>query len=224
MRTMRRRHGEKGFTLLEIIVVLAVIGALAAILSPVVFRYIDDANRARAAAETRTIAAAIQQMYKDTGRWPFYAVGTGQIAYVSGTDASVLSSDPDCSVAAAAAAADACLLNAPGIGSSGWVFDTAIVESIASQLRDGNPSGAGAAYSTTGARGWRGPYLDTVPDVDPWGRNYVVNIGDTSFDDQSPEVVVVLSAGVNGIIETSDDALATAGLTAGGDDIIARVK
>ena len=90
---------NKGFTLLEIIVVLAVLGALAAMLSPVVFRYIDDANRTKTQNDARVIAAAVDQMYKDTGRWPFYVVGTSKLAYTSGTDARYLTSDPDCDIA-----------------------------------------------------------------------------------------------------------------------------
>ena len=88
---------ERGFTLLEIIVVLAVLGALASMLAPVVFRYIDDANQARAQADTRTIAASIGQMYKDTGRWPYYAATTGQgpVAFAAG-DAVILTSNPAC--------------------------------------------------------------------------------------------------------------------------------
>jgi prepilin-type N-terminal cleavage/methylation domain-containing protein len=211
-------RNQKGFTLLEIIVVLAVLGALAAMLTPVVFRYVDDANRARAQNDANTIAAAINQMFRDTGRWSFYADGDAKIPYTDGTDAAFLSSDPDCDLTAAAAADDDCLENAP-TGGTGWTLDGAIVESIVDQLRS-NTRG----YTATGPRGWRGPYLNTVPDVDAWGRNYLVNIGDASFDDQTPEVVVVLSAGANGVIDTSGDALATAGLTAGGDDIIARVK
>ncbi|MBI3492938.1 MAG: prepilin-type N-terminal cleavage/methylation domain-containing protein, partial [Acidobacteria bacterium] len=78
-------RGRKGFTLLEIIVVLAVIGALAAMLAPVVFRYIDDAKKAQAQNDANTIAAAVQQMFKDTGRWAFYNNGTGKLTYTSGT-------------------------------------------------------------------------------------------------------------------------------------------
>ena len=84
---------QKGFTLLEIVVVLAVIGAQAAMLAPVVFRYIDDANRSRAQSDANVMTAAVQQMYRDTGRWPFYKTGTGALAKAAG-DADILSSNP----------------------------------------------------------------------------------------------------------------------------------
>jgi len=162
-------RGEKGFTLLEIIVVLAVIGALAAILSPVVFRYIDDANRARAQADTRTIAAAIQQMYKDTGRWAFYAAGDERPLAFASVDANILTSNNACN---GAPAAGSCDTTAPVTGSNWGTFSAIKFQSLASQLIDNDP-----VYSTSGGRAWKGPYLDAIPGLDPWGRSYLVNIG-----------------------------------------------
>lgn len=63
-------NGEKGFTLIEIVIVLGVIAALAAILVPTLMNYIEDARRARASKEVGTLAAAIAQLNKDTNRWP----------------------------------------------------------------------------------------------------------------------------------------------------------
>src|SRR5437773_439330 len=112
---MKNRTDQKGFTLLEIIVVLAVIGALAAMLAPVVFRYIDDAKRSQAQSDVNTLAGAIQQAYKDTGRWSFYKSGTGQLTYTSGTDASILTSNTACT---GAGTASACDTTAPNDGST----------------------------------------------------------------------------------------------------------
>lgn len=61
---------KRGFTLIEIVIVLGVIAALAAILVPTLMGYIEDARRARASKEVGTIAAAIAQLNKDTNRWP----------------------------------------------------------------------------------------------------------------------------------------------------------
>ena len=69
LRLKTTRSNQSGFTLLEIIVVLAVLGTLAATLAPMVFRYIDDANVTRARADASGIAAAINKMYRNTGRW-----------------------------------------------------------------------------------------------------------------------------------------------------------
>ena len=222
---------EKGFTLLEIIVVLAVLGALAAMLSPVVFRYIDDANQARAQADVRTIATAIQRMYSDTGRWAYYADGNGATAYASTTDAAYLVSGT-CLLEGTAAdnlgecitAANATLTGTPlttFLGSAaGWTqADNA--DGLTRQLVT-NEGDAGVRYNATGVgRLWKGPYTDAIPAVDAWGNPYLVNIGDAAT---SAQAVFVVSAGLNGVVETSASTDSTTNLTPGGDDIIARVK
>ena len=212
------RRGQKGFTLLEIIVVLAVIGALAAMLAPVVFRYIDDAKKAQAQADTNTIASAVQQMYKDTGRFPFYKVGTSKLTLTAGTDALVLTSNDACNFAATAA----CDTTKPDDATSLWATPLGgKTDSLAKQLILNTP-----AYATTGNRAWKGPYLDRIPALDPWARSYLVNIGnaDPNAEGSAQKWVVVLSAGPNGILETDPTLLGTANPSPGGDDIIARVK
>ena len=218
------RRGQKGFTLLEIIVVLAVIGALAAMLAPVVFRYIDDAKRAQAQSDTNTIASAIQQMYKDTGRWPFYKDGVGALK-LAATDAVVLSSNEACGAALiTTAAAD---ITAPAVGDSGMPTTTSLCDSLANQLIKNLPKFAGTPYKTDGARAWRGPYLERIPALDPWGRSYLVNIGNA---DPSAETfatqkwVVAISAGPDGILQTVVSVLANSNQQVVGDDVVARVK
>ncbi len=213
-------QGQKGFTLLEIIVVLAVIGALAAILAPIAFRYVDDANRAKAQADTNTIAAGIQQMYKDTGRWPFYASGTGKLTYTSGTDSALLTSSSGCATLAAAATCDSTEPEDSSTGST-WVLATAKATSLANHLITNTP-----AYATTGGRAWKGPYLNDIPATDPWGRSYYVNIANADPDAEgaTQKWVVVISAGPDGNLDTLADVAGTTNPTAGGDDVIARVK
>src|SRR5581483_3230627 len=63
---------SKGFTLIELAVVLAIIAVLAAVLTPMVTGYLDQARTARAQADVRTIADAIKLYNRDTGRWPIY--------------------------------------------------------------------------------------------------------------------------------------------------------
>lgn len=214
------RRGQKGFTLLEVIVVLAVIAALAAILAPVVFRYIDDAKKAQAQADTNAIAAAIQQQYKDTGRWAFYKTGTGKLAYTSGTDAALLTSNAVCT---GVQAAELCDTTAPNDSTTGskWALATAFSDSLADQLISNTP-----AYSTSGGRAWKGPYLDRIPALDPWGRSYLVNVGnaDPTAEGATQKWVIVISAGPNGNLETDPTAAGTTSPSAVGDDIVARVK
>lgn len=207
-------RNNQGFSLLEVVVVLSVLGALAAMMSPVVFRYIDDANRARTQADVNTIAAAIQQQYKDTGRWAFYKSGASKMTITSADDAAVLTSSPLCTGAPAAMSCDMTEPEADS-GATWGNFTTALAGSLTDQLVKNTPS-----YTK-----WRGPYLDTVPAVDAWGRSYLVNIGKADPGDTTPEIVIAISAGPNGLIETTANTIATSGnLTIGGDDIVARVK
>ena len=215
MRTVIRN--QKGFTLLEIIVVLAVLGALAAMLTPVVFRYIDDANRTRAQGDTQTIAAAVQQMYKDTGRWAFYKVGTSKLTYTSGTDAAILTSNTACGNAVAMS----CDTTAPVTGGNWGDFSALKASSLSGQLILNTP-----AYTTTGGRAWKGPYVDAIPALDPWGRSYLVNIlnADPDAEGNTQKWVIVLSAGPDGNVDTAADTAGTANPAVAGDDVIARVK
>jgi prepilin-type N-terminal cleavage/methylation domain-containing protein len=66
---------KKGFTLIELAVVMAIIAVLAGVLTPVVSNYIDEARRTRAASETQSIASAILGFNKDTGKWPIFVAG-----------------------------------------------------------------------------------------------------------------------------------------------------
>src|SRR3990170_5336712 len=61
---------SKGFTLVEIIVILAVISILVAILTPTVLKYIDEARGDRAGADVKNINAMINDLIKDTGQYP----------------------------------------------------------------------------------------------------------------------------------------------------------
>ena len=207
------RNGQAGFTLLEIIVVLAVLGALAAIMTPVVFRYIDDANVSRAQGDATSIAAAINKLYKDTGRWPIKATGTDNAAWAVGTDPSILTSNTGCT---SASTVTVCDTNAPGVGGTAWSY-AARGDSLTRHLITN-----AASYATTGSKAWKGPYVDNISTSDPWGRSYLVNIrGAAPANDDK---VIVVSAGPDGILQTdwADDVETAA--TASGDDIVSRVR
>ena len=214
-------RNTKGFTLLEIIVVLAVLGALAAALSAVVFRYIDDANRRRTQADVTTIARAIQAMHADTNRWPFYKIGTGPVAFTPAHDAFILTSNDSCDMNDADIGV--CDPAAPDDNGQtiGWNTSGVKADSLTNQLVKGS---GGTPYPTTGPRAWRGPYLRAVPQVDAWGNSYVVNIINADPADSTPSWVIVLSAGANGIIETNANTFVTANPVVAGDDVIGRVK
>ena len=62
---------NSGFTLLEIVIVLAVIGALAAMIAPRAFTYLEDARRTQAQNDANRIAEAIGKFVQDTGLPPY---------------------------------------------------------------------------------------------------------------------------------------------------------
>lgn len=61
---------EKGFTLIEVIVVAGIIAILAGILVPLIFKEIDESRITRAYADTKSVATALMVFKKDTGQWP----------------------------------------------------------------------------------------------------------------------------------------------------------
>jgi general secretion pathway protein G len=58
------------FTLIELIVVIAIISVLGAIIAPNAFRAIEKAKCTRAISEAKTIQTAAFSYYGDTGIWP----------------------------------------------------------------------------------------------------------------------------------------------------------
>ncbi|MCC5849686.1 MAG: prepilin-type N-terminal cleavage/methylation domain-containing protein [Verrucomicrobia bacterium] len=76
---------RKGFTLIEMLVVIAIIAILAGLLFPAITRALESAKRSRAASETRTIASAVELFFDDYSYLPVpkseqgFPPGTGSI-------------------------------------------------------------------------------------------------------------------------------------------------
>lgn len=69
-RSRAPRRGQAGFTLLELLVVLAVLGLLAAIVGPQVLRYLSSSKTQTAQVQSKNIAAALNLFKLDAGRFP----------------------------------------------------------------------------------------------------------------------------------------------------------
>ena len=61
------RKNKKGFTLIEIVIVIALIAILAGFAISEITQYIAETNRTKAFAEIKTVGEAIQKRYLDTG-------------------------------------------------------------------------------------------------------------------------------------------------------------
>lgn len=75
MQQARGRRSEAGFTLMELLVVLAILGLLAAIATPMVLHYLDYAKVSTAKTEVSNIEASLDLYKYDVGRYPTTAEG-----------------------------------------------------------------------------------------------------------------------------------------------------
>ena len=66
----RRNNREAGFTLIEIMVVVVILGILAALVAPNVISRIDDAQINRAKQDVRAIESALHLYRLDNFRYP----------------------------------------------------------------------------------------------------------------------------------------------------------
>jgi general secretion pathway protein G len=66
----RRHRDDAGFTLLEMLVVLAIMGLLAAIVAPQVLKYLGTSRTQTAKVQIQNIDAALQLYRLDVGRFP----------------------------------------------------------------------------------------------------------------------------------------------------------
>jgi prepilin-type N-terminal cleavage/methylation domain-containing protein len=195
---------ERGFTLVEVIVVLSVVLLLTGIAVPMLSSYMEDGRRAKAETEVKVVAAAMMSLYKDTGTYPSRnGSGTNNTIYVLFTGPTMPTRNP---------------FSANHQWST-WAMNAARGDLLDNHLNLNTPQGqAAGAYATTGSARWRGPYFAGSTPLDPWGRPYVINVIAGHFTHATNHKRMwVLSAGPNGRIDTVANATATTEL--GGDDI-----
>lgn len=202
-----------GFTLIEVLVALALVAALTAALVPVVTSFVDDSQLQRARKDVRSIGDVMTAFQRTFGDFPIFRSGTDRTL----DDASTFD-----------------ILFGPGtlpelgasVDGTKWepVDDGTLDDSetgddadeLSDQLIDNAPG-----YPTTGKFRWEGPYLEDLQE-DPWGRAYLVNA--ENLRPAQGEAGYVISAGPNGTLETDFEIARTGTVSPGGDDVLFRVR
>ena len=220
---MNRTHvRRRGFTLIEILVGVAILAILSAALTPLVIKYINDGRRARALSDSQTLGQAILAVNLDTGMWPVNDDANlndaGELSRLVGLPAVDINA---ANIPNGTGAPGAGNWDGGGNGGNAGAIEDHLIRNRTAALNPIYPASA----SPPEPPGWNGPYLKAVP-LDPWGRPYVCNVryldtgnvAGVTPAEEDDHAVFCLSAGANGVFETSfADGTELQG--PGGDDI-----
>jgi len=175
-------YRQRGFTVLEVAIVAAIIAILAAMLTPVAVNMMDKADITRAQADINALITALENFKADTKEYPTRrANGTANWVRV------LYSGE-----------------NWPG----GATFASGV--NYGNNRRNRlwehfieNGSDRYAAWNSVTMIGWHGPYLSSDI-LDPWGRPYI--IATRAFSSPGTTFYAwILSAGPDGQFQTDDE-------------------
>ncbi|HZX60229.1 MAG TPA: prepilin-type N-terminal cleavage/methylation domain-containing protein [Candidatus Methylomirabilis sp.] len=160
MRAQSNGNGVKvrgGFTLIELILVVAVVAILAAILVPTVFSILDDSAITKGKADVKAIAGALVKFRDDTGVFPT-------------RDADVLNGEVNLLYSGTVAPLIAAFSPSPGAA-----FDCTTAANCDTFQFPFITNAGTNAYSTSGKKFWRGPYLSENA-TDEFDTPYIVYV------------------------------------------------
>jgi general secretion pathway protein G len=74
------REGERGFTLVEMLVVITIIGLIMGLIGPRVLAYLGESKVKAAKIQMQSFGSALDLFYLDVGRYPSTSEGLGALA------------------------------------------------------------------------------------------------------------------------------------------------
>lgn len=181
---MQNKHSkQKGFTLIEAAVAIAVVAILSGIIIPLVVKNLRDSQVARARNDVQVIAAAIASQMKDTGGRPSAAggpggaTGAGNVNWWSGAT----------EIGPVAGTAANSFTNL-------FALSTTAPATMNPQLQA--LFGFPATVTMNSEFAYKGPYLgtDVALKTDPWGNSYYI-LGYSAASQTSNGPIWVFSTG-----------------------------
>ncbi|MBI3400885.1 MAG: type II secretion system protein GspG [Acidobacteria bacterium] len=172
--SLRIAERAAGFSLIEIIVVVAAIVLISAAIAPRLFSWIDEGRAARAQGDANAIVAAMNRFFQDTTRWP------GQVEILKANSATrfLIVGDPGTATFPTFAVST-------GIGAATCTSGLSGVTPNVTAFTAATPSSSNSLNviefltkqpSASDYPNWRGPYLAVDLSSDPWARPYVINV------------------------------------------------
>ena len=79
----RHSHGEGGFTLVEMLVVITIIGLIMALVGPRVLNYLGESKIKAAKIQLESFSSALDLYYLDLGRYPSSNEGLGALVHAT---------------------------------------------------------------------------------------------------------------------------------------------
>ena len=222
---------QRGFTLVEMIFVLAIILTLVAIFLPLATSKLSEANETRVKADQDAISAAMTAFFSDLGIWPASnndGAGAGntndqKLHYLLVGDggSAITSSNPSVVASWSAGSCPTGNLAIAGTVASGSVpaSQCNTIQNAFNHLAVNDPNTDGTVNSnqdykssSSSKKRWKGPYIAKLA-ADAFGNNYVINIGAITGKGTTgaSEFGWILSAGADGSLDTATTASAVAG-------------
>jgi prepilin-type N-terminal cleavage/methylation domain-containing protein len=221
------KSGQHGFTLVELVFVIAIILVLAGIFIPVALQKLEDADTARTNADTQAISGALTTFFSDLRRFPACNGGTGDDCdpfNKNNNDLQLLvfKADPtDVDVSTDIADQDgACsgsndwndILNLETENGKNNAFNHLVLND---PNADGTVDGTVTGQKDYSTKRWKGPYISKLS-TDAFGNFYIAHIGAMEKDGvaitgSGTAQGWILSAGPDGFFQTCPNSTSISG-------------